>query len=85
MFFPLDIKPDISNSAKKYKGIKELSDFGKELESNGSNVFFNIEEISLKSDTLGYKEPFGKIFKLVTDKQKLFNYEFNFLILTGKR
>ena len=47
MFCPLDIKPDISKSAKKYKEIKELSDFGEELESKGSNVFFNIEEISL--------------------------------------
>ena len=52
MFCPLDIKPDISKSAKKYKEIKELSDFGKELESNGGNVFCNIE-ISVKSDALG--------------------------------
>ena len=52
MFCPLDTKPDISKSAKKYKEIKELSDFRKELESNGSNIFLNIE-ISLKSDALG--------------------------------
>ena len=78
MFFPLNIKPDISKSAKIYKEIKELSDFGKKLESNGSNVFFNIGETSLKSDALGYKEPFEKTFKLVTNKQKLFKYEFNY-------
>ena len=41
---------------KKYKEIKGLSDFGKDLESNSSNVLFNIEEISLTSDALGYKE-----------------------------
>ena len=28
MFCPLKIKPDISNSAKKYKENQELSDFG---------------------------------------------------------
>ena len=28
MFCPLKIKPNISNSAKKYKEIQELSDFG---------------------------------------------------------
>ena len=60
----------------------ELSDFGKELESNGSNVSFNIKEILHKSDAAGYKEQlltlvFEKTLKLVTDKQKLFNYEFN--------
>ena len=55
MFCPLDIKPDISKLAKKE--IMELSDFGKELESNGSNVFFNIKEILHKSDAAGYKEP----------------------------
>ena len=81
MFCPLDIKPGINKSAKKYKEIKELSHFGKELELNGSNVFFNIEEVSLKSDALGYKELFEKTFKLVTDKQKLFNYEFNYFNL----
>ena len=41
---------------------------------NGSNVFFNIEEISLVSEE-GYKESFEKTFKLVTDKQKLYDYE----------
>ena len=40
MICPLDIKPDISKPATKYKEIKELSDFGKELESNDSNIFF---------------------------------------------
>ena len=35
----------------------KLSDFGKELESNGSNVSFNIKEILHKSDAAGYKEP----------------------------
>ena len=78
MFCPLNIKTDISKSAKIYKEIKELSGFGKKLESNGSNVFFNIGETSLKSDALGYKEPFEKTFKLVTNKQKLFKYEFNY-------
>ena len=78
MFCSVNIKPDISKSVNKYKEIKELSDFGKESESNGSNVFFNIREIWLKSDAVGYKEPFEKTFKLVTDKQKLFNHEFNF-------
>ena len=68
MFCSVDIKPDISKSVNKYKEIKELSDFGKESESNGSNVFFNIREIWLKSDAVGYKEPFEKTFKLVTDK-----------------
>ena len=62
MFCPLNIKTDISKSAKIYKEIQELSDFGKKLESNGSNVFFNIGETSLKSDALGYKEPFEKTF-----------------------
>ena len=46
---------------------------------NGSNVFFNIEEISLVSGK-GYKEPFA----LVKDKQKLFEYEFNYFNLNGK-
>ena len=59
MFCPLDIKPDISKSSKKYKEIKELSDFGEELESKGSCVFFNIEEISLVSGE-GCKEPLKK-------------------------
>ena len=85
MFCPLNIKPDISKSAKKYIEIKELSDFGKELQSNSSTVFFNIDEISLKSDTLSYKEPFEETFKLVTDKQKLFNYEFNYFNLDEKK
>ena len=86
MFRPLDIKPDISKSGKKYKEIKELSDFGKELESNGFNLFFNIREISLKSDAVGYKEPFEKkTFKLVTDKQKLFNYKFSYFNLYKKK
>ena len=58
-------------SVEKCKEIKKLSDFRKELESNGSNIFFNIEEISLKSDALK-KDPFEKMFKLVTNKQKLF-------------
>ena len=44
------------------KKFKELSDFKEELESNGSNAFSNIEEISLKSDVLDYKEPFEKMF-----------------------
>ena len=43
MLCPLDARPYISKSAEKYKEIKELSDFGKELESNGGNVFCNIE------------------------------------------
>ena len=81
IFGPLSIKTHISKSAQIYKEIKELLDFGKKLESNGSNVFFNIGEISLKSDALGYKEPFEKTFKLVTDKQKLFNYEFDYFNL----
>ena len=85
MFCPLNIKTDISKSAKIYKEIKELSDFGKKLESNGSNGFFNIGETSLKSDALGYKEPFEKTFKLVTDKQKLFKYEFNYFNLDENR
>ena len=77
MFCPLDIKPDISNSAKKYKEIKELSDFGEELESKGSNVFFNIKEIYLVSNILGHREPDEIIFKLATEKQKLFEFEFD--------
>ena len=39
VFCPLNIKPDISKSAKKYKEINELSDFGEALESNASNLF----------------------------------------------
>ena len=53
MFCSVDIKPDIIKSVNKYKEIKELSDFGKESESNGSNVFFNIREIWPKSDAVG--------------------------------
>ena len=59
MLCPLDARPYISKSAEKYKEIKELSDFGKELESNGGNVFCNIE-IWVKSDAPG-KEPFEKM------------------------
>ena len=44
MFCLFDVKPNISKSAKNYTKIKELSDFREELESDGSNVFFNIEE-----------------------------------------
>ena len=40
MICPLDIKPGIIKPAAKYKEIKGLSDFGKELESNDSNIFF---------------------------------------------
>ena len=43
MFCPLNIKSDISKSAKKCKEIRELSDFRKELELNSSNAFFNIK------------------------------------------
>ena len=57
MFCPLEIKPDISKSVKKYKEIKELSDFGEKLESKVNNVFFNIKEISLVSNILGYRRP----------------------------
>ena len=85
MFCLLDIKPDISQSAKKYKEIKELSDFGEELGSNGSNVFFNIKEILLVSDALGYREKEEKIFKLATEKQKLCEYEFNYFNLNKKK
>ena len=84
MFCPLEIKPDIYKSAGKCKEIKELSDLRKELESNGSNIFFNIEQISLKSDALK-KDPFEKMFKLVTNKQKLFNYELNGFNLDEKK
>lgn len=85
MFCTRDIKPDKSKSCKKYKEIKELSDFGEELQLNGSNVFLNIKEISLVSDVEGLEEPFEKTFKLVKDKQKLFDYEFNYFILDKKR
>ena len=61
MFCPFDVKPNISKSAKNYTKIKELSDFREELESDGSNVFFNIEETLLVSNTKGCKEPFEKI------------------------
>ena len=71
----LDIKPDISKWSEIYKEIRELSDFRKELEPNDSNVFFNLKEISLKSDAVGCKELFEKIFKLATDEQKLFNLD----------
>ena len=85
MFCPLNIKTDISKSGKMYKEIKKLSDFGKKLELNSSNVFFNIGETSVKSDALGFKEPFEKTFKLVTDEQKLFKYEFNHFNLDENR
>ena len=86
MFCTRDIKPDKSKSGKNYKVIKELSDFGEELELNcSSNVFLNIKEISLVSDAEGLKEPFEKTFKLVKNKQKLFDYEFNYFILDKKR
>ena len=55
IFCPLDIRPDVTQS-KKYKEIKELSDFGKDLKSNDVNVFFNIKEISLATDIQGYRE-----------------------------
>ena len=45
MFCPLDIKPEI-NKSKKYKEIKNLSDLNDELESNGSDVFFNIKNLA---------------------------------------
>ena len=57
MFCALEIKPDISKSAKKYKEIKELSDFGEKLESKVNNVFFNIKETSLVSNILGHRRP----------------------------
>ena len=80
----LDIKPDISKWSEIYKEIRELSDFRKELEPNDSNVFFNLKEVSLKSDAVGCKELFEKIFKLATDEQKLFNHEFNYFNLDEK-
>ena len=85
MFCPLAIKPDISKSCKKYKEIKELSDFVEELESNGSNVYFNTKEISLIPNSEGYKGLFDKTFNLVTDKQKLYECEFNYCNLQGKK
>ena len=63
MFCPLDIKPDISKSALIYKEIRELSDFGEELESKGSKVFFNIKDALLISNIKGYREPDKNIFK----------------------
>ena len=84
MFCPLDIRPDVTQS-KKYKEIKELSDFGEELKSNGTNIFFNRREISLITDILGYKEREEKIFKLITKKQKLFEYKYNYFNVNKKR
>lgn len=85
MFCPHAIKPDISKSRKKYKEIKELSAFEEELESNGSNVYFNTKEILLIPNSEGYKGPFDKTFNLVTDKQKLYECEFNYRNLEEKK
>ena len=85
MFCTHAIKPDIIKSHKKYKEIKELSDFVEELESNGSNVYFNTKEILLIPNSEGYKGPFDKTFNLVTDKQKRYECEFNYCNLEEKR
>ena len=82
MFCPLDISPDVTQS-KKYKDIKELSDFGQALNKDGANEFFNIKSIKLVSDTNGYKQK-QEIFDLITIKQIPYNYKFNYFDINEK-
>ena len=77
MFCPFDINPDVTQS-EKYKEIKELSSFGQALNKDGANNFFNLKSIKLVIDTLGYEQK-EAVFDLITDKQKLCNYKFNYI------
>ena len=82
MFLPLDIRPNVTQS-KKCKEIKELSDFGQALSKDGAKEFFNIKSIKLVSDTLRYGQK-EEIFELITVKQILYNYKFNYFEINEK-
>ena len=76
------MNPDVAQS-KRFKLIKESSDVGQELNSNGSNVFFSISSINLVADTLGYIQS-PEQFDLMLNQQKLFTNNFDYFDVDEK-
>lgn len=63
--------------SKKLKLIKEVSDIGQELNSNGPSVFFNKSSNNLVVNTLEYIQSKNQI-DIIPNKQILFTYCFNY-------